>query len=474
MISWSLAFLVSEWAIRLVMLVVVPRRRHPASAVAWLLVIFLVPWVGLVVYLLIGENRLPRQRTERSVRLLEELQAVARRFENHPSMVHPELGPELTSAVTLAERLGYLPILGGNQVELMTRTEDVIDRLIADVDAAERHVHLLFYIFANDGTGRRVAEALGRAVERGVKCRVLVDSVGSARMLKRLGRQMIDQGIELHETLPVGIFRRRAARFDLRNHRKLAVVDGRIGYTGSQNVVDASYGHKDLAWHDMTARLTGPVVLELQAVFLSDWYFETGELLETEETFPEPSATGSVPVQTLPSGPSYPTENYQRMVVAALHGARKHVMITSPYFVPDEPVLQALQVAVLRGAEVELIVPERYDQILVGAASRSYYDDLLDAGVNVHLYREGLLHSKTMTIDGQVAFLGTSNFDIRSFALNFEINLVLYDAEVTGRLCAEQKRYIEDSVPLVRDDWDQRPMRQKVFQNLARLLSPLL
>jgi cardiolipin synthase len=464
----------SQWVIRLVMLVVVTRRRQPSSAMAWLMVIFFLPWVGLALYLLIGVHHLPRRRTKRHARLLRELKALDSRSEGHPSIVRPQLGPDAMAAVTLAEQLGSMPILGGNDVELMTRTEDVIDRLIADVDAAEHHVHLLFYIFAEDETGRRVAEALARAVERGVKCRVLVDSVGSARMLKRLAPKMLAQGIELHETLRVGIFRRRMARIDMRNHRKLAVIDGRIAYTGSQNIVNADYGHKDLAWHDMMARLRGPAVLELQAVFTSDWSFETGQILDGDDIFPDPPVAGTIPVQTLPSGPTYPTENYQRMVVAALHAARERVILTTPYFVPDEPFMQALQVAVLRGVKVELIVPQRTDRWLVAAASHAYYTELLEAGVKLHLFRDGLLHSKTMTIDQALAFLGTSNFDIRSFALNFEVNLLLYDADVTERLRAEQRRYIDDSLEMTRADWHKRPAAQKVFENIAKLLSPLL
>lgn len=479
MISWPVFFwflyYASEWVIRAVMLVVVvSRRRQPSSAMAWLLVIFSVPWLGLVLYLLVGENRLPRRRTEQHARILEELKPVGRRFEDHPSASCTMLGPQARATVTLAERLGYMPILSGNAVELMTSTDDVIDRLIADVDAAEHHAHLLFYIYADDETGRRVADALVRAARRGVKCRVLVDSVGSARMFKRLGPRMTEEGVELHEMLPVGIFRRRVARMDLRNHRKLAVIDGRIAYTGSQNIVNADYGHRDLAWHDMMARLTGPAVLELQAVFVADWYFDTDEILNGDDVFPEPPIAGKIPVQTLPSGPTYPTENYQRMVVAALHDAREHVILTTPYFVPDEPFVQALQTAVLSGVEVELIVPRRSDRWLVTLASRAYYGELLDAGVKLHLYDAGLLHSKTMSIDDTVAFLATGNFDIRSFALNFEVNLLLYEADVTERLRAEQRRYIADSVRLTRAQWRKRPVLQKLLEKLAKLLSPLL
>ncbi len=367
-----------------------------------------------------------------------------------------------------------MPILGGNDVALIARTEDFIDQLIDDIDAARHHVHLLFYIFADDGTGRRVAEALVRASKRGVKCRVLADAVGSRPMFKRLALQMAEQGIEVRQALPVGLFRRRMARVDLRNHRKLAVIDGCTGYTGSQNLVDAGYGRKDLAWYDLMVRLTGPILLELQSMFVSDWYFETEEILEGGEYFLDPPLKGEIAVQTLPSGPTYPTENYQRIVVAALYAAERRVTITSPYFVPDAAFLQAMQTAVLRGVEVELVVPRRCDQILVGAAGRSYFDELLDMGVKLYLYDKGLLHAKTMCVDESIAFIGSSNFDIRSFALNFEINLLFYGPEVAAQLHDQQRRYMADAFLLSAERWAERPAMKKLFQNVARLLSPLL
>jgi len=472
--SWSLLFYISEWIIRIVMLFEVPRRRGPQSGMAWLLVIFFEPWIGLFFYWLIGTHRLPRRRIKEHDEILQRLETVHRRLVEHPLIAQPKLGPRAMDAVKLAERLGYMPILDGNNVELIAQTEEFIDRLVADIDAAQRHVHLLFYIFADDSTGRRVADALYRAVARGVKCRVLADGVGSRPFFKRLGKEMIARGVDLHEALPVGLFRRRMARLDLRNHRKVVVIDGRMGYTGSQNIVDAGYGHKDLAWHDLMVRLTGPIIMELQAVFISDWYFETNEVLDSEEFFPDPQQSGEIPVQTLPSGPSYPTENYQRMVVAAIHAAEWHVTITSPYFVPDEAFLQAMQTAVLRGVKVEVIVPRRVDQKLVGAAGRSYFDDLLDMGATLYLYNEGLLHAKTMCIDDSISFIGSSNFDIRSFALNFEINLLFYGPRVAEQLRAQQQRYIEKSFQLTAERWNQRPTIKKLFQNVAKLVSPLL
>ena len=474
MFSWTLLYLISEWVIRLVMLPVVTQRRRPDSAVAWLMVIFFFPWAGLVLYLLIGENRLPQRRISRHGKLMGKLRALGKRYERHPQMVRPELGPEAMAAVTLAERLGYMPILGGNAAELMSDSNEVIDRLIADIDRATDHVHLLFYIYANDQTGRRVAEALYRAIERGVVCRVLVDASSFRPMLKTLATEMVAHGVQLHPMLPVNLFRRRMARMDLRNHRKLAIVDGRIAYTGSQNIVNADYGHKDLAWHDMMVRLVGPVTVELQAVFVADWYFETQEILDHKDFFPEPEIAGSIPVQTLPSGPSYPTENYHRMVLAALHAAHRQVVITTPYFVPDQALLQAIQVAVLRGVEVVLVVPERCDQILVGAAGRAYYRDLLENGAKLFRYTKGLLHAKTVTIDDGFALLGSSNFDIRSFALNFELNLLLYGEQITTELRSKQQTYIAASQRLSLREWSQRPAYVKLVENIARLFSPLL
>ena len=212
--SWTLLYYLSEWVIRVVMLFVVPRRRVPQSAMAWLLVIFFVPWPGLILYWMIGTHRLPRRRIREHNEILQRLEAVHRRLDAHPSIAQPQLGPRAMEAVKLAERLGYMPILDGNTVELIAQTEEFIGRLVADINAAEHHVHLLFYIFANDSTGRRVADALYRAVARGVKCRVLADGVGSRPFFKRLGKEMRAKGVDLRESLPVGLFRRRMARLD--------------------------------------------------------------------------------------------------------------------------------------------------------------------------------------------------------------------------------------------------------------------
>lgn len=472
--SWILLYTTSEWAIRLIMLPIITSRRRPDTAMAWLLVVFFLPWPGLVLFLTFGSNRLSPRRKQKSAECFRRLEQEGQRFVGDPNIVHPKLTPQLDSTVRMAEQLGSLPILGGNRVEFLADTQLVIDRLIADIDRAENHVHLLFYIFSDDDTGKQVMDALGRAEARGVQCRLLVDSVGSWRSIRSLAAKSKALGIEMYEMLPVGVFRRRIARFDLRNHRKLAVIDGRIAYTGSQNIVNADYGRKNMAWHDMMVRLTGPISIELQAVFVTDWYLESGQMLGGNAVFASPELDGSVAAQTLPSGPIFPVENYQRLVVSAIHGAQQRVIITTPYFVPDEPLLQAIQIAVWRGVQVDLIVPQRCDQRIVGAAARAYYQDVLDAGAHMHLHTQGLLHSKTMTVDNSIALIGSSNFDIRSFAINFEINMLLYGADVTERLRHQQLKYLGDSIELSAEEWQQRSRSARIVDNMARLMSPLL
>jgi cardiolipin synthase A/B len=470
---WAWIFFLSEWAIRLTMLVVVPFRRTPAAAKGWLLLIFFEPWVGLLLYALIGRAKLLRRQREQLAKLPQAMAPVVGRLTNHPNIFHPEVGPALSQAVTLSENLGQSPILGGNAVELLVDYDGTIARLVADVERAENHVHLLFYIFADDRATAPVLEALGRAVKRGVACRVLADAIGSRTALRTLRPKLTALGVAVHEMLPISLLPWKKARVDLRNHRKIAVIDGRVGYTGSQNLVAADF-KGGLAYEDLMVRVTGPVVLELQYVFASDWFLETSEVLDGESEFPGPEIAGAVPAQALPSGPAFPTQNNQRLIVALVHGARKRVVLTTPYFIPDEPLLQALQTAVLRGVEVHLIVSEKGDQWIVALAQKSYYEELLEAGVRIHVYRKNFLHAKHLSIDDSVALIGTSNLDVRSFALNAEVMLMVYDSGVAARLAAEQERYFANSRLLTLTAWEQRSFGSKVAQNLARLLSPLL
>lgn len=466
-----------EWLVRLVMLpVVVMRKPRPATCLAWLVVIFFQPWVGLAAYLLIGENRLGSRRIREYARHVDQLLAAARKeapVQEH--VVSPVIGSDRQALVHVAQRLGGLPILGGNAVELLDETDAVVDRLIHDIDEAREHVHLLYYIFAADHVGSRVTDALVRASRRAVRCRLLVDAVGSRHFLRGSRAEPIRQSVQVVAMLPANILRRRLARLDLRNHRKIAVIDGRVGYAGSHNIIRPDYGKRGVgAWQDLTARICGPSVSHLQAVFVEDWSFETGSAPEEQTLFPLPQVEGPVAIQSVPSGPNFPTAILQDLLVEALHGARRQVLMTTPYFVPDEALLLAMRLAVLRGVAIDLVVPARTDHPVVDLAARFYFDQLLQAGVRIHLHQRGLLHAKTMTVDDGFGLLGSANFDIRSFYLNFEMNLLSYDADAIAQLRQCQNRYLAESRQLNLPEWQSRPALPRLAQSCARLLGPLL
>lgn len=468
---WSLVYLFSEWAIRFVMLIYVPQRRSAAASRTWLLLIFLLPWPGLVLYALFGRIYVPKRRIEmqeRASRRICEVQAQLRAAETAP-----QLPAHLQPVAHLGRTLGDFDVSSGNSIELLTDYTGAIDRLIADTDAARESVHMLFYIFEADETGRRVADALARAARRGVECRVMMDAVGSKHGLRGLAPGLRKEGGEVQEMLPAGLFRRSTARFDLRNHRKIAVMDGCIGYTGSQNIVNPAFV-KGYPNEELLARVTGPVVAQLQAVFLADHYFETAQPLTYQDHFPQLPATGPSPAHLLPSGPGYGRENGQEFIAALLYAARHRVVITTPYFVPDEPILQSIISATDRGVEVHLVVSMHANQLVTQWAQQSFYETLLECGVAIHLYEPRFLHAKHLTVDDDIALLGSTNMDIRSFALNAEINLVVYDPSVVSRMKEVQQRYFAHSERLSAQVWKRRSLARKVLQNSARLADSLL
>jgi cardiolipin synthase len=472
-VNWASFHVASEWAIRLGMLFYVPQRRTPAAARAWLLLIFFFPWAGLLLYSMIGRPYLPKRRLTRQTRAVHLIRELRQRFLDSAHLTRPEPPAPLVQAVDLAERLGDFGILGNNRFELLADYTAAIERLIADIESAQRHVHLLYYMFADDATGGRVADALLRARSRGVQCRLLLDAMGSRRALRRLAPRLRAADIEVISVLPYRLWNRNRGRRDLRNHRKVAVIDGLIGYVGSQNIINADF-KRGLVYKELVARVTGPVVGQLQAVWLVDRYVETETILSDEGLFPEPMSAGRSAAQSLPSGPLYRRANVERTLVALIHGAHRRVVITTPYFVPDEPLVQALQTAALRGVEVCLIVSQARDQALVCLAQRSFYEELLEAGVRIYHYQPQFLHSKHVTIDEDVALIGSSNIDIRSFRLNSEISVLVYDREVVAELCRLENDYLAHSREVSYEDWLLRPLWTKLIQNTARLVDSVL
>jgi cardiolipin synthase len=473
MTDWSFLYLSSEWAIRLAMLLYVPQRRSASAARTWLLFIFLLPWPGLVLYALVGRIRLPALRRKMQLQASLQIERAQAQIGDRITL-EPDLPVPLQIIPQQARKLGAFEPFAGNALEFLRDYEGGIDRVIEDIDSAKKHVHLLTYIYLPDRTGRKVTEALRRAARRGVDCRVLLDAVGSRLALERLGREMRSAGVEVRSMLPVGLFRQNAARFDLRNHRKVIVIDGHIGYIGSQNIADPAFV-KNYPNEELVARVTGPIVSQLQAVFLADHYLETEKVLDREELFPDLEPTGNSVAQLVPSGPGYGQENGRDLIISMLYEARQRVGIVTPYFVPDEPFLQAICSAGQReNVEVHLVVSKHANQLITQLAQRSYYDDLLEAGVQIHLYRPHFLHAKLLTIDDDVALLGSTNMDIRSFALNAEINLLIYDRAVVQQLKAIQGSYFANSERLTPESWQKRSVFAKIAQNTARLMDSFL
>jgi cardiolipin synthase len=473
--NWGLIFTLINWTICLVMVAVVTQDRHPATASAWLLFIFLFPIIGLVVYLLFGRTAISRARQQQHAIYVQRLDQLFKRVRNSRYRVRPQIQPYLRPIVTLDQNLSHMDILGGNSVELLPDSLGMIKRLAADIDAAQRHVHMVYFEIADDQDGQIVIDALIRVANRGVKCRVLIDAVGAKRFVKRVVKRLNQAGIEAHPALPIHLFGRKASRPDIRNHRKITVIDGRIGYAGSQNLINPSYDKKgDIIWEDLSLRITGPVVQELQAIFLGDWFFETDQWLDTPDLFPEPAPTGTTPVQVLPSGEGYEGSINAKLFTALIHVAEKRVVITTPYFIPSEALYEAMQIAALSEVDVHLILPMRTNSALVGMAAQSYLDALLVSGVHVHFYKPKFLHAKSLSIDGQIAVIGSSNLDLRSFNLDAEISIISYDPAVVERLRVEEARYLANAKTMTLEEWRRRPRWRKVVEDIVRLASPLL
>lgn len=472
-LSPALLLMLLEWAIRISALVVVPFRRSPDSARAWLLLMLFLPVPGLLLYLLIGRPTYPRRRRDRLKRATALLEGAAREIAHSRACRRPELPGRFDQAARFTEAIGRFPALGANHISLSADYDGAIDTLVADIDAARDHVHLLMYIFADDQTGERVIAALARAAARGVSCRVLIDAAGSRPWSRRVVRRLRVEGIATALALPIAPWRRGSARADLRNHRKIAIVDGTVGHVGSQNIVDAEAA-KGIVNEELVARLAGPVVVALQTVFAVDWYLETDEILSGPGYFRHQGGPDGTTAQLLPSGPDYGEVGLGQLAVALIHAARERVIVTTPYFIPDPALLQALRTAVLRGVAVHLIVPRVSDNRFVRLAQRSYYAELLESGVRLHLYRERFLHAKHVSIDDEIALIGSSNVDVRSFVLNAEVTLIAYGRAVALDLRSHQERYIAASKQLSMAEWEARPRITRFAENIARLVSPLL
>lgn len=471
------AVLVVDVAIKVVALGVVPRNRRPGSSQAWLLLILLVPLVGLALFLLIGSPYLHGRRNQ--------IQADANRVllerGGHRPVLPPglELPDGIDGAIGLNRALAALPCVTGTPIGLYPGYEDSIAAMTDAVRGARRDVWFAIYILALDDTTEPFFAAMAEAVRRGVVVRLLYDHWGSRKYpgFEEMNRRLTDDGVIWHQMLPIKPLQGKWRRPDLRNHRKILVVDGEVAFMGSQNMIDASYlapsnirvGRR---WHDLNIGLRGPIVHELAIVFAIDWFTETGERLELGD--PASLPEGDRAMQVVPSGPGFTTEPNLRLFNTLIYRARRRLTIVSPYFVPDESVLMAITTAAQRGVEVELFASAKADQLMVHHAQRSYYQALLDAGVTIWLYPEpAILHTKCLTIDDEVAVIGSSNMDMRSFYLDYEVSLMVLGPDLVHELQQVAAGYREVSERVDPQAWPDRPLGSRYVDNVMRLTSAL-
>lgn len=480
---WPIALVVVV-VIDIVALIVVPRGRKPTAAMAWLLLILALPFVGILLFLLIGSFRLPAKRRAEQARI----DGIIRSGVDREGLrtMQTDWPRWFQRVVQQNENLTALPASDGNEASLYPDYQASIDAMAAAIDTAERFVHVEFFIVAWDDTTRDFFAAMERAVARGVTVRLLADYVATRRLKNSTATfaELDRIGVTWAWMLPVMPLKGKYQRPDLRNHRKIVVVDGRIGFMGSQNLIDRSYDSpknikRGLKWQELMTRLTGPVVAAVNVVFLSDWLIETGEDLTAVEHVPateleRSTSPDSLLCQVVPSGPGYATENNLRLFLSLIYGATEKVILTSPYFVPDEAMVYAITTACQRGLEVQLFVSEIGDQGLVYHAQRSYYSALLEAGVRIFLYPAPyILHSKHFSIDDDIAVIGSSNMDIRSFSLNMEVSLLVRGASFVAGMREVEQAYRDAGRELTLEEWNSQPGKATFLDGLARLTSAL-
>jgi cardiolipin synthase len=436
-----------------------------------------VPLLGVIAYLILGETRISGRRRQHG----RDIDA---------SLPHPagdqdcigNLGKDPYEApFALARSINRLDPTCGNAATIAKDSNVAIDEWVADIDAAKHHVHICTYIWLTDNNGLKVKEACIRAARRGVAVRLLADALGSHRLVRSTHwEDMKNGGCDARVALPVGnpLWTLIRGRVDLRNHRKLMVVDNRIAWCGSQNVADPEFRIKPhyAPWVDVMTRWEGPVAQHVQFLFASDWMAESGDDITRLLTEPPPQqpAGGGIVAQVIGTGPTASFDAMPACFSELIHSAREELVVTTPYFVPDEQLLFAMTSAARRGVRTILMVPARCDSRIVAATCESYFEDLLKAGINLYRYRRGLLHAKTMVVDRKICLLGSANLDRRSFELNFENNILFADEGFAGAVRRRQDEYLADSEQFTNADLAQFGLGRRLWQNLLATMSPVL
>ncbi|WP_423802589.1 cardiolipin synthase [Neobacillus sp. SAB-20_R2A] len=452
-------------------------NRHPTQTITWLVVLGSFPLVGFIFYLLFGRNY-RKERMFRKKYFLDKQAFLTVEGENDPRSEEKLqlMGEHQGKLFMLAQKLGNSPISFDTATKVLTNGEETFCHIMKELKRARHHIHLEYYIIRHDQIGQEIKNILIEKANQGVKVRFMFDAVGSWKLSKTYINDLKNAGIE---TVPFGPVKLPFLnnKFNFRNHRKIIVIDGNIGFVGGLNIGDEYLGrNKDIGfWRDTHLMLRGEAVRTLQLIFLQDWYYMTNHsFLTAEYLSPQIDHKSHGGVQLIAGGPDNEWSVIKNIFFSMIGSARKSVWIASPYFIPDEDIFSAIKVAALSGIDVRLLVPNRPDKRIVFHASRSYFPELLEAGVKVFEYERGFMHSKIVIVDGELASIGTSNMDMRSFHLNFEVNAFLFRTKSTQKLVAEYLNDLEFAIQLDLKTFQQRHLGYRLLESTARLLSPLL
>ncbi|MEZ5461500.1 cardiolipin synthase [Dokdonella sp.] len=459
--------------------VLLRRHRDPTSRVAWIVVVLALPFLGVLAYVLLGETSIGRKRAERLYKVMSDMPGMDEVPGWSGATGKVGTDPQHESLFRVGEHISGYAATAGNQARLMASSDAAIESMIADIESAADHVHLLFYIWLPDNNGSRMARALIRAAARGVKCRAMVDDMGSRLLIKStLWTEMESAGVALCRVLKVGnpLLRIFNGRIDLRNHRKIVVIDNRVTYCGSQNCADPEFlvKKKFAPWVDVVVRFTGPVVRQNQHLFASDWMAYANE--DIREILLQPLATvgPGFAAQVIASGPTLRHSAMPEIFESLIYAARRRLFITTPYYVPLESLQAAICAAGNRGVDTSIIFPARNDDFAVGATCRSYYEDLLAAGVRVYEYQAGLLHAKTLTVDDELTLVGSANMDRRSFDLNYENNILSCDRELTLQVLGRQQEFLADCREVTAEEVAGWGWSRRLLHNALAIVGPVL
>ncbi|MUG45994.1 cardiolipin synthase [Paenibacillus woosongensis] len=475
---WWLAFVLIAFIFQIATILIL-EFRNPSKAVAWMVILFLFPVIGFILYYFVAQDYKKRRKLRRrGSRVFQEIRAKlwqqAAIVESIEEMSNPEYRHQ-ERLFGLLTHISESPITGCNKTKVLTDGEKTFAAMLAAMEQAQDHIHMESYIFRADGIGQSFKRMMLRKAGEGVKVRLICDGLGSYQLNSSFVKELQDGGVEVYFFLPP-LIATLDRRVNYRNHRKILVVDGTVGFIGGLNVGDEYLGldGKLGYWRDTHLQISGDAVYFLQNAFLADWRLASGQRVNHPELYPQHHCRGSEQVQILTSGPDQHWDAIQEMCFGAIAVAKRRIWITSPYFIPDPSIYNAIKTAAVSGVEVNIIIPHESDSRIVKLASLSYVEELLQSGVKFYQYEKGFIHAKVMIVDDLLATVGTANMDMRSFFYNFEMTAILFDQAPISRLSEDFLRDLAESRAIDLKAFARRPKLQRGLELLCRLLSPLL